>query len=243
MARSLLGAFVSGARTLLSVQLLLSVIAIALVGWTLGVTSGVIRERDLLRERVVQLESAMAERGMVVPPTQTVVSTPATDPAAPYPDEVGAAVAQNDAETDSAGFGQIITGLFAPAPPMRVVVLHVRNEVDAQQARALAQTLATDSDVSVVVDVMAQGDGRLSGYSYFDGRQNRAAADLITAFLDTARNAGIAPWSAQLRGAALPARGEFTADRLDIVLPPLPPPPAPPPVETPLPSTATPAPG
>lgn len=243
MARSLLGAFVSGARTLLSVQLLLSVIAIALVGWTLGVTSGVIRERDLLRERVVQLESTMAERGMVVPPTQTVVNAPTTDPTAPYPDEVGAAIAENAAEADSAGFGQIITGLFAPPPPMRVVVLHVRNEMDAQQARALAQTLATDSGLSVIVDVMAQGDGRLSGYTYFDGRQNRAAADLITAFLDTARNAGIAPWSAQLRGAALPAQGEFTADRLDLVLPPLPPPPAPPPVETPLPSGAAPAPG
>lgn len=184
----------------------------------------------------------MAERGMVVPPTQTVVSAPATD-TAPYPDELGAAIAGDSAESDSAGFGQIITGLFAPAPPMRVVVLHVRNEVDAQQARVLAQTLASDSGLSVVVHVMAQGDGRLSGYTYFDGRQNRAAADLITAFLDTARNAGIAPWSAQLRGAALPARGEFTADRLDIVLPPLPPPPPPPPVETPLPSVAAPAPG
>ena len=174
MARSLLGAFVSGARTLLAVQLLLSVLAIALVGWTLGVTSGVIRERDLLRERVVQLESAMAERGMVVPPTQTVVSAPATD-TAPYPDELGAAIAGDSAESDSAGFGQIITGLFAPAPPMRVVVLHVRNELDAQQARVLAQTLASDSGLSVVVHVMAQGDGRLSGYTYFDGRQNRAA--------------------------------------------------------------------
>jgi hypothetical protein len=46
-------------------------------------------------------------------------------------------------------------------------------------------------------------------------------------FHETARRLEIAQWSAQLRGTALPAQGEFTADRLDIILPPLPPQPTP----------------
>src|SRR5512145_1355085 len=88
MAQSLIGAFVSGARGLLSTQLFISVATVALAGWTLAITNQLIRERDLLQERVIQLEAAMAERGMVPPPTQTV-RAPAPNVAALYPGEVG----------------------------------------------------------------------------------------------------------------------------------------------------------
>jgi hypothetical protein len=237
MAQSLIGAFVSGARGLLSTQLFISVVAVGLAGWTLAITNQLIRERDLLQERVIQLEAAMAERGMVVPPTQTV-RTPAPDIASLYPGEIGATalsapadgVRHDAAATPSSAsqgdFRQVIGGLFAPAPPLRVVVLHVRDAADAEPARAIAAELSNAGGLHVVIDIMPARDGRQSGYSYFDGRQNRAAADLVTNFHDLARAAGLAPWSAQLRGTALPARGEYTAERLDLVLPPLPPAPA-----------------
>ncbi len=236
MARSAIGAFVSGARGLLTTQLFISVAAVGLAGWTLGITNQLIRERDLLQERVIQLEAAMAERGIVVPSTQTVVRAPTPDIATLYPGEVGvtalsaqtadgaaAPEPRTDAQRD---LRQMIGGLFAPAPPLRVVVLHVRDAADAESARAIAAELSSAGAVHVVIDVMPEREGRQSGYSYFDGRQNRAAADFVTNFHDIARTAGLAPWSAQLRGMALPAQGEYTADRLDLVLPPLPPAPA-----------------
>lgn len=237
MAQSLIGAFVSGARGLLTTQLFISVAAVGLAGWTLAITNQLIRERDLLQERVIQLEAAMAERGMVVPPTQTVVRAPAPDIAALYPGEVGATALSapagpeaNTAPEPSAAaqrdLRQMIGGLFSPAPPLRVVVLHVRDAADTEPARAIAAELSNLADLHVVIDVMPARDGRQSGYSYFDGRQNRAAADLVTDFHDIARAKGLAPWSAQLRGTALPAQGEYTADRLDLLLPPLPPAPA-----------------
>jgi hypothetical protein len=238
MARSLLGAFVSGARSILSTQLFISVGAVALAGWTLAVTNQVLRERDLLRERVIQLEAAIAERGIVVPATQTVVAAPAPNAATLYPGEVGANALRADAPVSDVAqassqvekqrdLSQVIGALFAPAPPMRVVVLHVRGDSDAGPARAIAGALSDAANVHVVIDVMGAGEGRQTGYSYFDGRQSRAAADLVTQFHDIARNNGVASWSAQLRGTALPAQGEYTADRLDLVLPPLPPPPTP----------------
>jgi hypothetical protein len=252
MARSLLRAFINGARGILSTQLFISVGAVALAGWTLAVTNQVMRERDLMRERVIQLEASMAERGIVVPSTQTVVVTPTPNGGTTlYPGEVGATAlsapspvseegsgdAGDDASTAAQpDFSQVISTLFAPAPPMRVVVLHVRAESDAAPARAIAGELSRAANVHVVIDVIAARDGRQNGYSYFDGRQNRAAADLVTQFHDIARNNGVASWSAQLRGTALPAQGEYTADRLDLVLPPLPPPP------TPVEPAATPAP-
>jgi hypothetical protein len=239
MARSLIGAFVSGARGLLTTQLFISVAAVGLAGWTLAITNQLIRERALLQERVIQLETAMAERGIIVPPTQTVVRAPTPDIAALYPGEVGAtalsAPVNGAGQADAApapsaaaqrDLRQMIGGLFAPAPPLRVVVLHVRDAADAEPARAIAAELSHAGDLHVVIDIMPARDGRQSGYAYFDGRQNRPAADLVTNFHDIARAAGLAPWSAQLRGTALPARGEYTADRLDLVLPPLPPVPA-----------------
>lgn len=107
------------------------------------------------------------------------------------------------------------------------------------QAQRVGEELRRSANVHVVVDVLTPRDPAQSGYVYFDGRQNRPTAELVTQFHDIARRNGVAPWSAQLRGAALPAQGEYTPDRLDIVLPPLPPPP-PPPAE---PVIATPAPG
>jgi len=236
MARSLIGAFVSGARGLLSAQLFISVAAVGLAGWTLAITNQLIRERDLLRERVIQLEASMAERGIVVPATQTVVSTP-TQPAPLYPGGIGALahgaidgpVEATETQTQTASanqdgrdLGRVISELFTPAPPMRIVVIHVRAPADTNAVRAIAVQLGKDAHVHVVVAQMAARDGRPSGYTYFDGRQSRAAADLVTQFHDIARGEGVAPWSAQLRGAALPAQGEYAADRLDLVLPQLP---------------------
>lgn len=246
MKRSAIGAFVTGVRGMLSAQLFASIAAIALAGWTLTVTNEVIRERDRLRERIIQLETAMAERGVVVPPTTPVV-TARTGDETPYPGAIGSASnATRDSEIiveasveapaqqtrgSRLDFGQVLD-LFAPAPEMRLVVLHVRSANDAAYAQQIGEELRRDANVAVVVDVIGSGEARQSGYAYFDGRQNRATADLVAQFHEISRRAGIAPWSAQLRGVALPAQGEYTPDRLDITLPPLPPPPAPPPVVT-----------
>ena len=80
---------------------------------------------------------------------------------------------------------------------------------------------------------MPPRDPREAGYAYFDGRQSAAAAALVGQFNDAARQRQIAPWSAQLRGTALPSQGEYSADRVDLLLPALPAPPAPPPVVNP----------
>lgn len=233
MARSLLGSFVSGTRAMLAVQLFVGVAAIALSGWTLSVTNNVIRERDRLRERVIQLEETMASRGIVVPSAPTVVQTPARDQVDEYPPAAGTTAAPADAAptdgaappaaaADQRGIGDMIGDAIGPAPPLRRVVLHVRSEADEPLARRIAVELQRSQHIDVAVRVMPPRDARQSGYAYFDGRQSRAAADLVTRFHDAARTAQIAPWSAQLRGVALPAQGEYTPDRIDIVLPPLP---------------------
>jgi hypothetical protein len=237
---------------MLAAQLFVSVGAVALAGWTLGVTNDLIRERSRLRERVIQLEESMAGRGIVVPATPPVVETPAPGGANVYPGEVGLAETPAAAEavgveasvetierTEPPGsaptqtspqpapaverdFSRVIGDLFAPAPPLRVLVLHARAGADAALAERLAGELAQTADVRVIIDVMPARDPRQSGYAYFDGRQSRAAAALVAQFHDLARRHEIAPWSAQLRGVALPAQGEYTPERLDIVLPPLP---------------------
>jgi hypothetical protein len=260
MANSLLQSFVSGTRAMLSAQLIVSVGAVALAGWTLGVTNELIRERDRLQERVIQLEETMAARGDI-PPTPTAVVEPVAtqDADAVYPRSIEGAVAPAiDAETAPApasaaptpeqrtersaeaaperDLGSIVTGLFGPAPPLRTIVLHVRSREDARPASRLARALQEGGERRVLIDVMPEGDPRQSGYAYFDGRQSRPAADVVARFHEAARAMEVAQWSAQLRGTALPAQGEYTADRLDIVLPPLPaPPPAPadPPVRAP----------
>lgn len=242
MARSVLGSFVSGTRAVLAVQVFVGVAAVALSGWTLSVTNSVIRERDRLRERVIQLEETMAARGIVVPSAPAVVQTPARDRVDEYPPPAAAteaaatpadpsaadsaapapADAAPAAQEDARGIGDVIGDAFGPTPPLRRVVLHVRSEADEPLARRMALLLQQTQHMDVAVRVMPPRDPRQSGYAYFDGRQSRAASDLVTRFHDIARNAQIAPWSAQLRGIALPAQGEYTPDRIDIVLPALP---------------------
>jgi hypothetical protein len=236
MARSLLGSFVLGSRQVLMAQLLISVFAVGLAGWTLGVTNDLIRERDRLRERVIQLEEAMAARGEMPPRPPAVVDRPVTPDYPGSIDTTGQPSEESGDQTADAGtdtvapidrerdFGRIIGELFAPPPPMRTVVLHVRSQNDQPYAQRLAAELMQAADVRAVVTIMQPRDARSSGYAYYDGRQSRSAAALVQQFNDIARQHEIAPWSAQLRGTALPAQGEYDAARLDIVLPPLPPP-------------------
>lgn len=231
MAGSILRSFVSGTRQVLGVQLFVSVGAVALAGWTLAVTNEALRERDRLRERVIQLEEEMGTRGIVVPSPPPLVDAAPAPPQTAYPDEVGPednarAPEQSSPpeQTGSEAFnpGQIVTDLFAPPPAMRTLVLHARSEADAELARRLAEAMPRPDNLRIVVRTMAARDPRPSGYTYYDGRQSRTAAALAARFNQTAGEHQIAPWSAQLRGMALPAQGEYTPDRTDIVLPPLP---------------------
>ena len=240
MPKSVLNSFVTSTRALLIAQLIACIGAIALAGWTLGVTGQVLRERNRLQERVIQLEEAMASSGVIPPPPTAVVAAPTSSDAA-YPGSIANARQLSSeaapdseaasAETDQRNFGSVINSLLGPAPPLSTVVIHVRSDIDLAAAESIARALQADH-VRALINVMTASDQRPSGYAYFDGRQSRAAADIVARFHDLAREQQVAQWSAQLRGTALPARGEYTADRLDIVLPPLPPPP-PPPVEAP----------
>jgi hypothetical protein len=222
MAPSLLRSLLSGTRQMLATQLFVGVVAVALAGWTLTVTNEVIRERDRLRERVVQLEEELAARGIVVPSGPAVVSSAGSRG---YPNEIGPGLRQagsnTDAQESSFNPRDILGDLFAPAPPLRTLVLHARNEADGEAAQRLGGDLGAEN-VRVIVNVMRPRDPQQAGYVYYDGRQSRAAAALVARFNDAARRAEIPQWSAQPRALALPAEGEFTADRLDIVLPALP---------------------
>lgn len=238
MARSLLEALVRGTRQLLTAQLIAAVGAVALAGWTLSVTSEVIRERDQLRERVIQLETAMGAQGIVVPAKPATVDQQLAgrdDNGYPPPiGSVGAIQSQEvrmvtgparaPAPSGSVGFNptRVLQEIFTPPPPARALVIHARGPADARLAEQVAGDLR-DGDIGVIIDVLSEHDQRQPGYAYFDGRQSLAAALLVSRFNDAARRAEIAPWSAQLPGVALPAQGEYTADRVDIVLPPLPP--------------------
>lgn len=235
---SLLRPFVSGARVLLAAQLLLCVLAVAMAGWTLGVTGELLRERNRLQERVIQLEEAMTARGQLPPaPTAVVERTPSEGNARAYPGAVAGAIelsapAAGDATARASapprGIGGIVSDFFGPAEPLQTIVLHVRTSDDATRVAAIAPVLGETGDYRILISVMAPQDTRQSGYVYFDGRQSRAAAEIVARFHDAARQQSIAPWSAQLRGTALPAQGEYSIDRLDIILPALPPPPPPP---------------
>jgi hypothetical protein len=222
MAPSLLRTLISGTRQMLATQLFVSVLAVALVGWTLVVTNEVIRERDRLRERVVLLEEELAARGIVAPSGPSVVSSPGSRG---YPNEVGPALRQADSGAAAAQSNfdprEILDDIFAPPPPLRTLVLHARNEADGEAAQRLGAELG-DAGFGVIVNVMPPREPQQSGYVYYDGRQSRAAAAVVARFNDAARRAEIPLWSAQPRALALPAEGEFTADRVDIVLPPLP---------------------
>lgn len=219
--KPLLQTLISGVRRVLALQVLLGIVAVALAAWTLAVTTGVMRERDRLNDRVIQLEGELANRNIVVPPPQTIV-----DAAPAYPPTIETAGAASGARFNPSA---AITDLFAPAPPLVRVVIHARAEFDVGTARELTARLQAESppteSLDISVHVLPAGADRASGYYYFDGRQGAAAAQIVDRFNDAARARELAPWSAQLRGTAMPARGEFGADRLDIVLPPLPPPP------------------
>jgi hypothetical protein len=255
MAGSLLQSFVSGTRQMLTAQLIVSVGAVSLAGWTLGVTNELIRERDRLRDRVIQLEQTMGGSGIVVPETPTFVDEVAAVPAdTDYPEAVDVTEVEEDgAETadpaqrdpvpgaaeptpgqsadapaatepraEQPDIGAILGSLFAPPPPLQTVVLHVRSEADRDEAIRVARELMAGGQVRVLVNVMPPRDPRQSGYAYYDGRQSRAAAAMVSRFHDISRQHQVAPWSAQLRGIALPSQGDYTAERLDLVLPPLP---------------------
>ena len=226
MARSLLSSLVSGTRQLLWLQLFVALGAVALTGWTLDITTDLVRERNRLRDRIIQLEETMAGRGMIVPAAPARAETQSSVNA--YPPSL---TPPSQAPTDGARMfnpGQVLGDLFAPPPPLRTITLHVRADADAATAEQIATELADTNWLRVSVAVIAPRDGRPSGYWYFDGRQSQDAATLVARFNDAARSYDIAPWSAQLRGTALPARGEYGAGRLDLVLPPLPAPPSPP---------------
>jgi hypothetical protein len=229
VARSLLSKFVSGTRQLLAAQLFVGVAAVALAGWSLGITNDLIRDRNRLRDRVIQLEETLAGRGITVPPHPTIVDVTGPADNSAYPPS--AQLAESNvvayapgAEAPARAFnpGQALGDLFAPAPPIRTIVLHARGDADAAIARHIAGELEQTQPARIVVNVLAPRDPHASGYSYFDGRQSRAAVSLVARFNDLARGINAAPWSAQLRGTALPANAEFGADRLDIVLPALP---------------------
>ncbi len=243
MARSLLASFVGGTRQMLTLQLLVSIGTVGLAGWTLAITNDVIRERDRLRERVIQLEESLAGSGIIVPAIPALVDSAAPPAESAYPPSVALPEPAPEAPIDQAPAAkpetpapaatpqaerapfdpaQVISDLFAPPPPLRTIVLHVRAAADAAVAQTIARALGEARQVRVAVDVMAPRDPRQSGYAYFDGRQSRDAAAVVAQFNDIARGADVAPWSAQLRGIALPANGEYGPDRLDIVLPPLP---------------------
>lgn len=224
MTRPLLRDFVLGARQVVALQLIIAVIAVALSGWTLAVTADLMRERERLRMRVVQLEEALVTHDIVVPSTVTVteaIVAPRARSAYP-PSAPEAAPPAEAAEAESqSGFnpGQLIGDLIAPAPPARVVVLHARGEPSARIAAPLARALEAETGVRVIVAIMGQNDRRAPSYAYYAGRQSGAASALVQRFNDIARREAVAPWSAQLRGTALPAQGEYAPDRIDIVLP------------------------
>ncbi len=229
MARPMLTRFVSGARQLLAVQLIIAVCAIALAGWTLGVTNDLVRERERLRVRVAQLEETLVANDVVVPSsTNTVMASSQQRARDVYPPSISEGA--QSAAVDDPGFnpGQMISDLFTPPPPMRHVLLHARSEADVRAAAAIAAALEQEMpEIAVRVAAAPVRDQRQSGYAYYDGRQSATASALVQRFHEIARRSNVAPWSAQLRGVAMPAQGEYAPDRLDIILPALPAPPAP----------------
>jgi hypothetical protein len=169
MARSLLQGFVTGTRALLAAQLIVCVGAVALAGWTLGVTSEVMRERNRLQERVIQLEETMAARGDSPPPPAAVVAPVANAQSdIAYPGSIADAVEVSNtaqqasarvaaSDTSQRSISNVITSLFGPAPPLRTVVLHVRTTSDVQTAQAVAADLQ-QSGAHLLINIMPEGD-------------------------------------------------------------------------------------
>lgn len=269
MAGSILSSFVSGTRQMLAVQLVVSVGAVALAGYTLGVTNNVIRDRNRLNDRVIQLEEALAERGVmppqatpqpvrdaqgtpgypsapveqevvidettpapdlpapsdVAPPAQETTPTTPPNTTTPAPTQTADATPQEpQAQPQNPSLDlatQVLRDLLTPPPALRTVVLHVRSRADYDEAQQIAQRLA-GSNLRVSIAIREPNDQTATGYAYYHGRQSRPAAEVAQRVQDAARGAEIAAWAVQLRGTALPAQGDYTADRVDIVLPALP---------------------
>lgn len=261
MARSVFKSFVGGVRGMLSLQLFLTASAAGVAGYTMLVTTDAMRERDALLERVTTLEAEI-ERITGAPPAQdlrpldimpevpldpvdeapleeptpqpapeTPTETPdeptGRDPIEPRPDPV----TPPRAETPALDLGQVLRDALTQAPPLRTLVLHVRSQNDHAAAQRIVRELA-GSDLNVTIDVMPPRDPRNSGFAYFDARQARPATAMARRVQDIAQRNQFTAWAATLRGVSLPASGEYTADRLDIVLPPLTTAPTPP-VRTP----------
>lgn len=224
MARPLLNRFVRGVRQILALQLILAIGLVAMAGWTLGLTSELMIERDRQRTRIVQLEEALVANDIVVPSTANVVEAPAQRARDVYPPPAPAeAMIAPLAPREDGAFNptQMLAEMFTPTPAMRVVIVHVRSEAEARIAAPIVADMAAAAGIEAYVALMPTREQRSAGYSYFDGRQSGPAAALLQSFHDSARRAGVAPWSAQLRGVALPAQGPYTPERLDIMPPAL----------------------
>lgn len=226
MAKSRLRMLLNATRRVLALQLALSVLAVALTAWALATVSELQAARTRLDERVIQLEGALASRSIVVPPPAPVVIAAQ----AAYPPQTGPGQTPQ-AERQQFDPRRTLSELFSPPPPLQRIVVHVRSEAD----RALAEQMAAQAwpGLDIEVRVTPPRGPWSDGYYYYDGRQNAPASVLADAFSDVAREGQTATWSAQLRGVALPARGEFSAGRLDVILPALPPPPPPEPAPAP----------
>jgi hypothetical protein len=124
------------------------------------------------------------------------------------------------AETPTLDLGQVLRDDRTQAPPLRTMVLHVRSQNDHAAAARIVRELS-GSNIEISIDVMPARDPRNSGFAYFDSRQARAATAMARRVQTIAQQNQFTAWATTLRGVSLPASGEYTPDRLDIVLPPL----------------------
>ncbi|MEJ0061447.1 MAG: hypothetical protein WDM79_18635 [Terricaulis sp.] len=203
MARSLLQSFVSGTRQMLTLQLFVGVAAVALAGWTMGVTNDLIRERDALKARVGQLETEMGIQGVEVPapiaPVETTEVTPAEEPV----------VTEETATTTEPTQTPTVPGF-------RTLLLHIRSEDDRPSAQLLARAL---SNTGLAITIDAGSWRQRSGYSFHDQGQSEQAASLYASVRSAAAELKLEAWSGDLPGAFI--EGE-PADQFDLWLPRLP---------------------
>jgi hypothetical protein len=203
MARSLLQSFVSGTRQMLTLQLFVGVAAVALAGWTMGVTNDLIRERDALKARVGQLETEMVIRDIPLP-------------AAPVPVDTTEAESTDEPTLTEDPATTTEPTQTPTVPAFRTLQLHIRSEEDRASAQALARALG-DSGLAINIDVVSQR--QRSGYTFHDQGQSEQAASLFASVRGAAAELKLESWSADLPGAFL--EGE-PADQFDLWLPRLP---------------------
>jgi hypothetical protein len=114
----------------------------------------------------------------------------------------------------------IISALLPP-PKLHLVVLHVHSDAERAIAERVVREMG-DSGLQVTIDVLPRTDTHPPAYAYFDARQSRPAQEIAQRIQLAARRAEISAWTASLSGFSLPASAEYTVDRVDFVLPPLP---------------------